>query len=126
MGSLPLAEHLGANRSSIPNIGTRLVVQELDRIADVDPDRPFCAIPVDDSNVEAGFQDVSYARIANGSNKVAWWLERTIGKGPPGYFETLAYLGPLDLRYTLFLVAAVKVGYKVSSDSLLWYSDARS
>ena len=37
----------------------------------------------------------------------------TIPLGPGKDFETLAYIGPLDVRYNALLLGAVKAGYKV-------------
>ena len=64
-------------------------------------------------NLQDGFRDVNYLQLANAINACAWWIEDHIGKGHN--FETLAYIGPSDLRYAIITVAAIKTGYKVSS-----------
>ena len=43
--------------------------------------------------------------------KTAWWLEENIGQST--VHETMAYIGPSDLRYAIIFLAAVKYGYKV-------------
>lgn len=44
-------------------------------------------------------------------NGVAWWLQNSLG---PGNFETLAYIGPDDIRIPALIVGAIKAGYVVS------------
>jgi acyl-coenzyme A synthetase/AMP-(fatty) acid ligase len=48
--------------------------------------------------------------MRNAVDHVAWLLKERIG--PSTTFETLAYMGPGDLRYHIVLLAAVKTGYK--------------
>ncbi|KAL8948969.1 MAG: hypothetical protein Q9222_004891, partial [Ikaeria aurantiellina] len=48
--------------------------------------------------------------MANSVNSLAHWLEKTLGKSTT--FETIAYIGALDLRYFILALAAAKVGYK--------------
>lgn len=95
-----------------PNCGRRLIPSTLDHIAKVNPNKVFGSLPVSNTDLEAGFKDLTYGQIANAINGVAWWLEREIGRSDD--YETLAYLAPNDFRYPIFAVAAVKAGYKVS------------
>lgn len=44
-------------------------------------------------------------------NRAAGWLEVTFGRSST--FETMAYIGPNDIRYFIFVLAASYVGYKV-------------
>ncbi|MCJ1395312.1 hypothetical protein MMC18_008196 [Xylographa bjoerkii] len=43
--------------------------------------------------------------LANAVNKIAYWLEQNFGAST--VFETLAYMGPSDLRYAIVFLAAV-------------------
>ena len=55
---------------------------------------------------------ITYGRLANAVNRIAWWLVDNLGVAKN--HETLAYIGPNDLRYPAFILGAVKAGYKVS------------
>lgn len=61
---------------------------------------------------------VTVGELANAINRAAWWLDDTLGKPGKG-FPTVAYLGPSDLRYLIFVVAAVKAGYKVGDTFII-------
>ena len=60
-----------------------------------------------------GFEDISFRTLARAIDTCAWWIERSLGLGRSKTFETLVYLGPLDLLYPMLTFAAS--GYKVSS-----------
>jgi hypothetical protein len=94
-----------------PNCGQRLVPTIIDERASTHPTQPFASIPVT-SSPQDGFRDINYAQLANAINRLAWWIEETLGKGVDQ--ETLTYIGPNDLRYAILTVAAIKTGYKVS------------
>ncbi|KAA6414504.1 MAG: hypothetical protein FRX48_01253 [Lasallia pustulata] len=92
-----------------PNCGRRLIPSTIDHIAEVNPSKVFGSLPVSNTDLEAGFKDLTYGQVANAINGVAWWLERELGRSHS--YETLAYLAPNDFRYPIFAVAAVKAGY---------------
>lgn len=83
----------------------------LDHRAVSAPNRVWAKFPVSPVSYEQGFQAATYGQIKDAVNWMAWMLEETIGKSTQ--FETLAYLGPGDLRYHIVLLAAIKTGYKV-------------
>ncbi len=84
----------------------------IDDRANAVPDRLYCAyIEPGHASVEDGLRKVTYGHFANSVNRCAWWLEKELGKGQN--FETLAYVGPSDIRYAIMTLAAVKIGYKV-------------
>lgn len=90
----------------------RLLPHIVDERARTGYDRPFALYPR--SKVPGnGFREVSYAQLANAVNRAAWWLEVAITR-----FEEkenpVAYLGPNDLRYIIFVLATMKTGRKVS------------
>ncbi|KAI9836987.1 MAG: hypothetical protein M1819_000636 [Sarea resinae] len=93
------------------DFGKRLVPRVVDEVATQHPHRAYASIPKS-SNLQDGYRDISYAVFANAINRVAWWLDSTLGKGTSG-LPTITYLGPPDLRYFVLAIAAAKVGYKV-------------
>lgn len=97
--------------------GQRLLPVVIDQLARDEPERPWASLPVDDYDLEKGFEDISYAVFANGINKLAWFIEKTVGKSST--FETIAYLGPPDIRYHMMQMAACKTGHKVLFSSQL-------
>ena len=95
--------------------GRRLLPVELDRIAEADSRRPYFARPRDPTNLAAGFEEISYRRVANAVNRTAHWLQSALGK--PKDFTTFAYLAAPDIRNVLLALAVSKVGFKVSASS---------
>ena len=77
--------------------GKRLLPTVIDELAREDPNRPWASIPRDDYDLSQGFADISYAVLANAVNKLAWLVEKSIGRSDS--FETIAYLGTPDIRY---------------------------
>lgn len=94
-----------------PKCGKRLIPQIIDELAGANPRKVFASYPIS-PNLQDGFRDVNYLQLANAINTCAWWIEGQVGKGHN--FETLAYIGPSDLRYAILTIAAIKAGYKVS------------
>lgn len=78
--------------------GKRLLPVIIDQLAREDPDRPWGSIPRDDYDLSQGYADISYASLANAINKLAWMVEKSIGRSDSS-FETIAYLGTPDVRY---------------------------
>lgn len=76
----------------------------IDQRARDTPDREWAVIPKTES-LKDGYRSMTYAQLANGINKVAWWLDQhlpLIGK-----FDTVLYEGPNDVRW-LFMVFATQ------------------
>lgn len=82
---------------SLGQCGKRLLPVIIDQLAHEDPDRPWASIPRDDYDLSQGYADISYAAFANAINKLAWMVEKSIGRSDS--FETIAYLGTPDVRY---------------------------
>ncbi|KUI66503.1 hypothetical protein VM1G_01339 [Cytospora mali] len=97
--------------------GKRLLPPIIDELAQEDPNRPWASIPRDDYALPQGFVDISYAALANAINKLAWLIERSIGRS--NSFETIAYLGIPDIRYHMIQMAVCKTGHKVLYSSQL-------
>lgn len=84
--------------------GHRLLQNVVDELAVQSPDTPCFAIARSDV---AAFEDITFGRLANAVNRTAQWLKRTINPKPG---TVLAYLGPSDIRYPLFVLATNKLG----------------
>ncbi|ROW00362.1 hypothetical protein VMCG_07241 [Cytospora schulzeri] len=97
--------------------GKRLLPTIIDQLAREDPDRPWASIPRDDYDLSQGFADISYAVLANAINKLAWLVEKSVGRSDS--FETIAYLGTPDIRYHMLQMAVCKTGHKVLYSSQL-------
>ncbi|CAD6591480.1 MAG: hypothetical protein ASARMPREDX12_005186 [Alectoria sarmentosa] len=95
-----------------PEYGRRLIPTLVDEIAASTPNRVYASIPRN-QDFTGGFDDVTFRILARAVNRAAFWIENKLGKS--AHFETIAYLGPMDLRYYIVALAATKVGYKVSS-----------
>lgn len=90
--------------------GRRLIPQLISERAEREPSKVFASIPIS-NNPEFGFTDVSYATMAKAVDRASWWLYETMARSRSQ--EVLAYMGPNDLRYPIFVVAAMKCGYTV-------------
>ena len=92
--------------------GRRLLTHVIDERAHNGYTTPYASIPREDgSNEVESYQDISYCQFANAINKCAYWIEDEIGRSQS--CETLAYIGPQDLRYQILGMAAVKTGHAV-------------
>jgi len=80
--------------------------------AEADPDGVFARIPAGTKYTD-GYKDVSKLQFHNAVNHTAFLIKKKLGGGKD--FETLAYIGPGDLRYSIIVVAGMKAGYKVRS-----------
>ncbi|KAI1735225.1 acetyl-CoA synthetase-like protein [Xylaria scruposa] len=87
--------------------GKRLPPVLLDEIAAKDPGRVLYSIAKTEK-MEDGFEDITYKTIANAVNRCAHWLKQTLGTDQPRVF---CYLGPIDLRYIILVLAAPKAGH---------------
>lgn len=89
----------------------RLFVNIVDEVAESDPSRTFGYLP-NSSVPEDGWTSLNYREAANGINYVAQELVRVNGRPPTGIFPTVAYIGPNDVRYILFILGAFKAGHR--------------
>lgn len=77
------------------------------------PQALFAEYPISPTSCDDGFTKITYGKLANAINRIAWWLVENLGPGHD--YETLAYIGPNDLTYPALILGAVKAGYKVST-----------
>lgn len=89
--------------------GSRLLPVVVDETATSRPDLPYAYVPIS-ANIKDGFKAITFRDIFQATNYVAAWIHQTLGSSSS--FETLAYIGPGDLRYAVVFLAAVKCGYK--------------
>ncbi|KAJ5272905.1 NRPS-like enzyme [Penicillium angulare] len=82
----------------------------LDQRARSNPQGVWARFPISDNTYKDGFRIATNHQVANAVNRIAWLLEEELGRGKE--FETVAYIGPNDLRSYIVLLAAIKAGYK--------------
>lgn len=97
--------------------GHRLVPKLIDEIAIEAPEKVFASLPKS-ATLEDGYIDITYQDLSRAINRAAIFLDENFSRSAS--FETLAYLGPFDLRYTIFVCAAPKIGYKASRIQLTY------
>jgi hypothetical protein len=73
-----------------PDAGRRLFPQVIDDLAHRTPDRIIYEFATG-AKVEEGFRTVSCLDYANSINRVAWFLDETLGKATSN--ETVGYVG---------------------------------
>jgi len=92
--------------------GQRLLPTVIDGLALEEPDRILYKVAVGEK-VSDGFQETSVATYANAINRVAWWLEKELGRSTT--IETLGYMGPgKELSgFWIFSVTVILRGYSI-------------
>lgn len=83
----------------------------VDRLAKERPDTVYGLWPVAPASYDAGFLTITYAKLANVINGLAWFLVEQLGPGKD--HEVLAYVGPNDVRLSALGLGAIKAGYAV-------------
>lgn len=81
-------DHVYMNGSAYGHV---LIPDQLDNLARSDPDHVFASLPRSATFAD-GLYDITFRTFARAVNRVAWWLESTLGKSTT--FETIAYIGP--------------------------------
>ncbi|KAK7991360.1 Non-canonical non-ribosomal peptide synthetase FUB8 [Apiospora saccharicola] len=102
-----------ANEAAGPQYGRRLIPNVIDQLSRDEPDREAFQIPRS-QNPQDGWTSVTFRQYADAISLQAHEIVKCCGRAPDGAFPTLAYIGPQDARYVVFLVSAVKAGYQVS------------
>ena len=97
-----------------PTFGKRLIPHLIDKIAQQTPRRCYCCL-ARSTGVQDGFREITYGTLANAINFLAWWIGDNIGR--TRIFETVAYMGPPDLRYVILVIASQKAGYKARRET---------
>jgi thioester reductase-like protein/acyl-CoA synthetase (AMP-forming)/AMP-acid ligase II len=89
--------------------GKRVLPSLIDQIAKEDPNRLYISYPTG-QDFSAPVRDVTFADFARAIDRAAGWIEEKLGKGEN--FQTIAWIGPQDIRYYFIALGAIKVGYK--------------
>ncbi|KAH6696768.1 putative NRPS-like enzyme [Leptodontidium sp. MPI-SDFR-AT-0119] len=82
----------------------------LENRAKTDPHGVWAKFPISPITYTEGFRSATHLELLNAVNKVAWLLEMSLGRSES--FETIAYLGPNDLRSIIVVIGGIKAGYK--------------
>lgn len=107
------------------SIGGRLIPHVIDQLAESKPNEIWAAYPASFKAFEQGeLTKITWKTLSNSINRLSWWLVQRLGHGE--HLETLCYVGPSDIRYFMFAVAACKTGYKVSLELLMSISEIDS
>ena len=85
----------------------------IDNPAVTSPNMVWAEMPKSHASYKEAFREITYRDFSNAIKGVAWWLQSSLGLRQN--FETLAYLGPWDIRYILLILRGVKTGYKVNT-----------
>ncbi|KAF1940667.1 ochratoxin A non-ribosomal peptide synthetase [Clathrospora elynae] len=95
---------------SLPRGSSILLPNIVKQNAQADPHGTFARVPAGTAYTD-GFVDVTKLQLHNAVNFTASLIKRCLGDSTT--FETLAFIGPSDLRYSIIIVAAIKAGYKI-------------
>ncbi|KAH0841821.1 hypothetical protein FOPE_06639 [Fonsecaea pedrosoi] len=100
----------GLSNGLLPAYGQRLLPHILRDLARSEPTKPV-AIIFEHPDIFAGHHTVTAAELYHAVNATAWWIKHHVGHSEG--FETLAYIGPSDLRYEIIHIAGIMCGYKL-------------
>ena len=104
----------GHAESLKPEYGRRVIVDVVDAYASNDPERVFAYAPAS-SDPKDGWKPITYKELSNAVNYLAHELVlRAKERGPQSDedFPTVAYIGPSDVRYPIFMLACIKAHHK--------------
>lgn len=97
-----------------PNVhspGFRHLPMLVDYYARNTPNKTWASIPIDQSDVSAGFRDISYREFNDAISYYAHWLANILDTTEN--LETVAYAGPRDIRYPILAMAMAKLEKKL-------------
>ncbi|KAI1432912.1 hypothetical protein GGR50DRAFT_696631 [Xylaria sp. CBS 124048] len=91
--------------------GRRLFPHVVDDYARREPERECFSVPRSPHGKD-GWRKVTFREYANAINHMAHVIRDGCGIPAPGTRPTIAYIGGNDARYVIFVLAALKAGYK--------------
>lgn len=97
-------------------VGQRLCVHVADELARKTPDRIYATVTNSPSDIEHGFRDISIKQFANAVNYASWQIQTLFGRSDK--FDVIAYIGVSDIRYAVYLYAAIKTGHQLMIPSV--------
>ncbi|KAI1152952.1 hypothetical protein F4825DRAFT_417250 [Nemania diffusa] len=80
-------------------------------MATEDPQRALLLVPRS-SDPKDGWVSIGFGDYANAINQCAHDIVHRYGRATEGQFPTIAYIGPQDARYLIFIIATIKAGYQ--------------
>ncbi|KAM5505989.1 putative NRPS-like protein biosynthetic cluster [Microsporum canis] len=86
----------------------RSLTTEIDRLAASRPGGLFAKIPVS-SDAEIAWHNITWLQLAKYVSTMSHWIEAHLG--PAMENEPVAYMAINDIRYPIFILAAMKTGY---------------
>lgn len=89
----------------------RTLPEVVDTLAKQMPDAVWVKIPVSSAS-GVTWRDVTWSQLRGAVNSMCHWMEATLA--PAETNETVAYSGVNDIRYPIVVMAAMKMGYRVS------------
>ena len=94
--------------------GSRLLSSRMDWFAQHIPTKSYASIPKDDSDCSRGYRDVSYGVFTSAIDEASRWLDSRLSSDLSDKTDhPFTYYGPIDLRWMIFVVAAIKTGRKI-------------
>ncbi|KUI57302.1 Linear gramicidin synthase subunit D [Cytospora mali] len=100
--------------------GSRLLPTVINETAASQPGLTYAYMPIS-NRLSDGFKAITFSDVATATNYMAAWIHHNLGLSTS--FQTIAYMGPGDLRYVVIFLAAVKCGYKTQCRYFLFAPD---
>ncbi|EHA50195.1 hypothetical protein MGG_03422 [Pyricularia oryzae 70-15] len=88
----------------------KLFVRKIEEKARLTPSNIFARVPLPNWETN-GYRSITWKQYNDGINKIAWWLDETLGKSVNN--DTVAYFGANDIRYAYMFAALNKTGRKL-------------
>lgn len=97
-------------------VGERLVVHVVDELAEDTPERVYASVTKSMFDIEQGFCDITFEELTGAVNTTSWSISEQVGTSAD--FGVIAYLGVSDVRYAVYLYAAIKTGHQLMIPSV--------
>lgn len=88
--------------------GNRILLSVIEQLAEEEPSSVWASIPIDGNDLSKGYRDLTFRQLNNAACIAASWLREHLPRSSQP-FQSFAYMGPNDLRYAAFAVAAGKL-----------------
>ncbi|KAJ5670583.1 Male sterility NAD-binding [Penicillium maclennaniae] len=84
----------------------RTALRILDTVAEFQPDQIYCIHPVS-SGPSLEWKSITFADLSSAINRMAVWIKKNVADSE--HPQTLAYMGPNDIRYCIFVFACMRL-----------------
>ena len=97
----------------------KLIASRIDFFADALPHKIVASVPISASDASQGYRNVTVKAFARAIDRAARWMDNALSQCATvdSAVEIFAYDGPVDLRWLILLVAAIKTSRTVSTCS---------